>query len=287
MPELYLEIKDIAQRHPESRIDVTNAENSSGLSSQEAEARLVTYGKNVLTPPPKTPEWLLLLRQFKNTFLILLNVSGVLSVVAYAVAGDITNLYLGIVLFVVVFLTGYGQYHEESKAHKILDSFTKMLATTCEVIRDGAQQTVNVDLLVPGDLVVIKNGNKVPADMVLLLCRSLKTECASLTGESEPISCTDRPSPPDTRIYECKNMVFNSSLCFDGMAIGLVLHTGDRTAIGTIAKLASDTKQLFLACGRNTPSYLKFHLIVQTSGNWWSSNRRAFLKTLTWWNMRF
>jgi sodium/potassium-transporting ATPase subunit alpha len=264
-PELYMEIKDISQRHPESHIDLTSVENSVGLSTQEAEARLSTYGKNILSPPPKTPEWLLLLRQFKNTFLILLNVSGVLSVVAYAVAGDITNLYLGIVLFVVVFLTGYGQYHEESKAHKILDSFTKMLATTCEVIRDGTQQNINVELLVPGDLVVVKNGNKVPADMVLLLCRSLKTECASLTGESEPITCTDRPSPPGTRIYECKNMVFNSSLCFDGMAIGLVLHTGDRTAIGTIAKLASDTKQRESTLQKEVRKFVELIAIVAIS----------------------
>ena len=78
--------------------------------------------------------------------------------------------------------------------------------------------------------------------MVLLLCRGLKAECASLTGESEPITCTSRPSADGTRVSECKNMVFNSSLCFDGMAIGLVLRTGDNTAIGSIAKLASDTK---------------------------------------------
>ena len=265
LPELFLDLKDIADLHPESHIDVTSAEHSHGLSSKEAEERLATYGKNVLTPPPKTPEWLLLLRQFKNTFLILLNVSALLSVIAYVVAGDITNLYLGIVLFVVVFLTGYGQYHEESKAHKILDSFTQMLATNCEVIRDGSQQSVNVDTLVPGDLVVIKNGNKVPADMVLLLCRSLKTECASLTGESEPISCTDRPSPPDTRIYECKNMVFNSSSCFDGMAIGLVLRTGDNTAIGTIAKLASDTKQRESTLQKEVRKFVELIAIIAVS----------------------
>lgn len=265
LPELYLELKDIAERHPESHIDLTSVEHSQGLSSKEVEARLVTYGKNILTPPPKTPEWLLLLRQYKNTFLILLNVSGVLSVLAYVVAGDITNLYLGIVLFVVVFLTGYGQYHEESKAHKILDSFTQMLAVTCEVIRDGSQQSVNVDTLVPGDLVIIKNGNKVPADMVLLLCRSLKTECASLTGESEPISCTDHPSPPETSIFECKNMVFNSSSCFDGMAIGLVLRTGDLTAIGTIAKLASDTKQRESTLQKEVRKFVEMIAIIAIS----------------------
>lgn len=241
-PELFMELSEIIKLHPESNISESNVEASGGLSSKDAGERLTTYGKNILTPPKRTPSWLLLLRQFQNTFLILLNASAALSVVAYAIAGDITNLYLGIVLFVVVFITGYAQFHEESKAFSIINSFSQMLATTTTVLRDGIQTEVNVDVLVPGDLVIIKNGNKVPADMVLLLCRGLKAECASLTGESEPITCTSRPSAIGTRVNECKNMVFNSSLCFDGMAIGLVLKTGDNTAIGTIAKLASDTK---------------------------------------------
>jgi sodium/potassium-transporting ATPase subunit alpha len=241
-PELYIDLKEITKLHPKSNINVSNIESSAGLTTQDATDLLQKYGKNVLTPPPKTPQWLLLLRQFQNTFLILLNVSAALSVVAYLVAGDLTNLYLGIVLFVVVFFTGFAQYHEESKALQIIDSFTNMLAKTSTVLRDGIQTQVNVDVLVPGDIVIIKDGSKVPADMVLLLCRNLKTECASLTGESEPISCTDRPSPVGTMMTECKNIAFNSSLCFDGMAIGLVLRTGDHTMIGTIAKLASDTK---------------------------------------------
>ena len=206
--ELYKEIKELVKLHPESNINESNVEASAGLSTKDATERLTKYGKNVLTPPKRTPSWLLLLRQFQNTFLILLNVSAALSVVAYIIAGDITNLYLGIVLFVVVFITGYAQFHEESKAFSIIDSFSQMLASTTTVIRDGMQSQVNVDVLVPGDLVLIKNGNKVPADMVLLLCRGLKAECASLTGESEPISCTSRPSPAGTRVFECKNMVF-------------------------------------------------------------------------------
>lgn len=240
--EPYLEIEAITMIHPESRINLENIEKSSGLSTPEAAKRLVTYGKNGLTPPPRTPEWKLLLKQFQNTFLMLLIASAVLSVVAYAIAGDATNLYLGLALLSVVFLTGFGQYHEERKALQIVDSFALMLAKTCTVIRDGQQLTVLVEELVPGDLVVVKDGEKVPADAVVLLCRGLKTECASLTGESEPIPCSDQVSAKGTRMTECKNLIFNSSLCFDGMAIGLVVRTGDKTAIGTIAKLASDTE---------------------------------------------
>lgn len=230
--EPYLEIAEIANRNPESGIHVSDIEKSTGLSSKEASTRLQLYGRNVLTPPPKMPEWKRFLLQFTNLFMVLLNTCGLLSVIAFALQsdkGDKTNLYLAIVLFAVVFMTCYLQFHEEGKAYKIMDSFSKMLAVSCTVIRDGKQQEVPVGDLVLGDLVLVKDGNKVPADLVLLLCRGLKTECSSLTGESEPISCSDHASKPETRIFECKNLAFSSSLCFDGMAIGLVVRTGDNT----------------------------------------------------------
>jgi sodium/potassium-transporting ATPase subunit alpha len=240
--ELYMSVQEIADLHPDSHISVDNIEESSGLSTEEALKRLIIHGKNVLTPPPRIPEWLRLLKQYQSLFLILLILSAILSLVAFFVLGGNTNLYVAIVLLTVVFLTGLVQFHEEGKALQVMDSFKNLLASTCTVYRDGKQKTIDVVELVPDDLVLITSGDKVPADMVLLLCRGLKVECSSLTGESEPISCSDQPSAKDTRKFECKNLVFNGSLCFDGMAIGLVVSTGDKTAIGTIAKLASDTK---------------------------------------------
>jgi sodium/potassium-transporting ATPase subunit alpha len=260
--EPYLSLVDIATLHPSSHINVDNIEKSGGLSSEEAALLLTTHGRNSLTPPPKTPEWKLLLKQFQNTFLILLNVSATLSLIAYFLVDDITYVYLAVVLYVVVFATGYGQYHEERKAASIMDTFSNMLAKNCTVFRDGHSQDVAVDLLVPGDLVLLKNGDKVPADMVLLLCRGLKAECSSLTGEAEPITCTDKPSPPGTRLFECKNVTFNSSSCFDGTAIGLVLKTGDHTAIGTIAKLASDTKLRESTLQKEVRNFVKLIAII-------------------------
>jgi sodium/potassium-transporting ATPase subunit alpha len=243
--EPYMEHAEIALKYPLSNINVADIEKSAGLCSEEAAKRLTLYGKNVLTPPPKMPEWRRFLMQFQNMFMLLLNTCGFLSVIAYALQSDKldrTNLYLAIVLFVVVFLTCFLQFHEEGKAYKIMDSFTKMFAVSCKVIRDGKQKEVPVGDIVVGDIVIVNNGDKVTADLVLLLCRSLKSECSSLTGESRPISCNDRPSKKETRIFECKNVAFSSSLCFDGMAIGIVVLTGDNTAIGTIAGLASSTK---------------------------------------------
>lgn len=173
--EPYLSIPEIAQMHWESRIDLENIEKSGGLSEKVAQHRLAMYGGNRLTPPPRIPEWKRFLLQFKNVFLILLNVCGVLALVAFLLQrDDFTNLYLAIVLFVVVFLTAFLQFHEEGKAYAIVDSFSKMLASNCTVIRDSKQLTIPTEQLAPGDVILIRNGDKVPADAVILLCRNLK-----------------------------------------------------------------------------------------------------------------
>jgi magnesium-transporting ATPase (P-type) len=104
--EPYMTLPEIAKVHADSHIDVANIEASRGLSSKDAAVRLDLYGRNILTPPPKIPEWKRLLLQFTNMFLMLLNGCGVLSVIAYVLTKDKINLYLATVLFVVVFLTG-------------------------------------------------------------------------------------------------------------------------------------------------------------------------------------
>ena len=210
--EPYITLQEIATLHSESNIHVNNLDASYGLREEEAAQRLSLYGRNILTPPPRTPEWKRFLKQFQNVFLILLNICAVLSLLAFFLNDDATNLYLAIVLVVVVFLTAFLQFHEEGKALQVMDSFSKMLPADCRVIRGGKETTLTVDQLVPGDLVKIQNGDRVPADVVLLVCRNLKAECSSLTGESLPINCNVTPSRENTPYFECKNVAFNSSL---------------------------------------------------------------------------
>lgn len=263
--EPYLELHEIVRRHSESIVNLENVEKSFGLSNEEAAKRLALYGENILTPPPRIPEWKRFLQQLTNVFLILLFSCAVLSLIAYFLSSDITNLYLAIVLIVVVFLTAFVQFHEEGKALKVIDSFSEMLASNCVAIRNGKETTVSTDQLVPGDIVKIMNGDKVPADLVLLLCRGLKAECSSLTGESKPITCTDKISLQGTPYFECKNVAFNGSLCFDGMAIGLVFRTGDHTGIGTIAKLVSTTALRLSTLQKEVRNFVTFVAIISVS----------------------
>lgn len=260
--EPYLSLEDIISLHDQTRIDGANIERSLGLTETEAARRLQLYGRNVLTPPTRMPEWQRFLLQFTNVFLLLLNGCAVLSIVAYVITADIINLYLAIVLVVVVFLTAFIQFHEEGKALAVIDSFAKMLAAECIVIRQGEEKKITTDLLVAGDLVKVQNGDRVPADLVLLLCRGLKAECSSLTGESEPVSCTHQTSEEGTPFFECKNVAFNTSLCFDGMALGVVFRTGDHTGIGTIAKLASETKQRESTLQKEVRNFVRLVAVV-------------------------
>jgi sodium/potassium-transporting ATPase subunit alpha len=217
---------------------------------------------SALTPPKRTPEWKRFLAQFTQVFLLLLIACGVLSVVAYLLNKDQTNLYLAAVLFVVVFLTAYMQFHEEGKALAVMDSFSKMLASECRVVRSGREETLPTDQLVPGDVVKVQNGDRIPADLVLLACRGLKAECSSLTGESLPVNCNTAVSPEKAPYFECKNVAFNTSLCFDGTALGVVIRTGDYTGIGTIAKLASDTVVRPSTLQKEVGSFVKLVAIV-------------------------
>jgi sodium/potassium-transporting ATPase subunit alpha len=260
--EPYLPLEEVVRRHADSQISPFNIESSYGLTDTEAARRLEKYGRNVLTPPPRMPEWMRFLLQFKNVFLILLNICALLSLLAFLLNKDIINLYLAVVLAVVVFLTAYMQFHEEGKALQVIDSFAKLLASDCTVIRSGKEKTIPTDQLVPGDIVKIKNGDRCPADILILLSRGLKTECSSLNGESEPIPSSTNPSPRNLGYFECKNVAFSSSLCFDGTAIGVVIRTGDHTGIGTIAKLASDTKMRESTLQKEVANFVKFVAII-------------------------
>ncbi|KAJ0388977.1 hypothetical protein P43SY_010841 [Pythium insidiosum] len=115
---------------------------------------------------------------------------------------------------------------------KVMDSFTNMLPQKSTVMRDGKSQLVPAEELLVGDLVWVRNGDKVPADIRILLCSNLKVENSSLTGESELVPLTAKVMDDSVAPLECKNIAFNGSLCFDGSALGIVVSIGDNTVIG-------------------------------------------------------
>ncbi|XP_067909988.1 potassium-transporting ATPase alpha chain 2-like [Heterodontus francisci] len=214
-----------------------------GLTSVRAAEILARDGSNVLTPPKRTPEIVKILKQMIGGFSILLWMGAVLCWIAYGIqlgAGNPSakdNLYLGVVLAGVVILTSCFAYYQEAKSTNIMASFQMMVPQKALVIRDGEKQLITADKLVVGDIVQIKAGDQIPADLRLLSAQSCKVDNSSLTGESEAQSRSTEYTHDNP--LETKNIGFYSTTCLEGTATGMVINTGDQTMIGAIASLAS------------------------------------------------
>ncbi|XP_056653001.1 sodium/potassium-transporting ATPase subunit alpha-3 isoform X1 [Monodelphis domestica] len=214
-----------------------------GLTHSKAQEILARDGPNALTPPPTTPEWVKFCRQLFGGFSILLWIGAILCFLAYGIqagteddpAGD--NLYLGIVLAAVVIITGCFSYYQEAKSSKIMESFKNMVPQQALVIREGEKMQVNAEEVVVGDLIEIKGGDRVPADLRIISAHGCKVDNSSLTGESEPQ--TRSPDCTHDNPLETRNITFFSTNCVEGTARGVVVATGDRTVMGRIATLAS------------------------------------------------
>ncbi|XP_068179553.1 sodium/potassium-transporting ATPase subunit alpha-3b isoform X1 [Antennarius striatus] len=214
-----------------------------GLTNAKAAEYLVRDGPNALTPPPTTPEWVKFCRQLFGGFSILLWIGAILCFLAYAIqaateddpAGD--NLYLGIVLTAVVIITGCFSYFQEAKSSKIMESFKNMVPQQALVIREGEKVQINAEEVVAGDLIEVKGGDRIPADIRVVSAHGCKVDNSSLTGESEPQSRS--PDCTHDNPLETRNVAFFSTNCVEGTARGIVICTGDRTVMGRIATLTS------------------------------------------------
>ncbi|KAM4825612.1 sodium/potassium-transporting ATPase subunit alpha-3 [Thomomys bottae] len=214
-----------------------------GLTHSKAQEILARDGPNALTPPPTTPEWVKFCRQLFGGFSILLWIGAILCFLAYGIQAGTEddpsrdNLYLGIVLAAVVIITGCFSYYQEAKSSKIMESFKNMVPQQALVIREGEKMQVNAEEVVVGDLVEIKGGDRVPADLRIISAHGCKVDNSSLTGESEPQ--TRSPDCTHDNPLETRNITFFSTNCVEGTARGVVVATGDRTVMGRIATLAS------------------------------------------------
>ncbi|XP_047561416.1 sodium/potassium-transporting ATPase subunit alpha-4 isoform X2 [Lutra lutra] len=214
-----------------------------GLSPGKAQQILKRDGPNALTPPPTTSEWVKFCKQLFGGFSILLWIGAILCFVAYGIQIHFNeeptkdNLYLGSILAVVVIITGCFSYYQEAKSSKIMESFRKMVPQQALVIRGGEKMQIDVEDVVVGDLVEVKGGDQIPADIRLIYSQGCKVDNSSLTGESEPQ--TRSPEFTHENPLETRNICFFSTNCVEGTARGIVIATGDSTVMGRIASLTS------------------------------------------------
>lgn len=209
-----------------------------GLTTADAQARLARDGPNMLSPPKVTPWYIKLAKQFLNFFALLLQVAAVLCFIGYALEPEARdNLYLGIVLALVVVITAVFSFFQEFKSEKTMEKFKNFLPPKSVVHRDGKVSEIDAKDLVVGDVIDVKLGDKLPADIRLTTNQKLKVDNAPLTGESEPIGRTVNCT--DDNPLETKNLAFFGTLAVDGTATGVVVNTGDATVFGRIAGLAA------------------------------------------------
>ena len=208
-----------------------------GLTSEQVLENRARYGENRITPPPRTPEWVKYLLQYSNFFALLLLGAGLLCFIGYAIDPDKdqTNLYLGVVLFLVVFCTATFSYRMEAKSEQIMESFKSMIPEKAKVLRNGGQ-IVELDVweLVPGDICVIDDGDQVPADLRIVESNELSVDNSSLTGESEPQTRNAGPTEHPVSI-NATNLAFYTTMVQTGTAKGVVCGTANNTQMGVIA----------------------------------------------------
>ena len=214
-----------------------------GLTESQAKQILLRDGPNALSPPKTTPEWVKFCKNLFGGFAMLLWIGAILCFLAYSITAATyddapkDNLWLGVCLTIVVFLTGCFSYYQESKSSRIMESFKNMVPPLAVVIRDGERKSIKAANLVVGDVVEVKFGDRVPADIRVLKAMSFKVDNSSLTGESEPQSRS--PDLTSESALETRNIAFFSTNAVEGTCTGLVIRTGDRTVMGRIAGLAS------------------------------------------------
>uniref|UniRef100_A0A1I8EIX7 Na(+)/K(+)-exchanging ATPase n=1 Tax=Wuchereria bancrofti TaxID=6293 RepID=A0A1I8EIX7_WUCBA len=237
-----------------------------GHSEEKANQLLKEYGLNMLTPPKKRSELVAALKCLFAGFNFLLWLGSLASVTSYIIENQqsanvkLDNLYMGIVLAVVVVVTGFFAYYQEYKSSKIMESFARLAPPTTTVLRDGQMKRVDATLVVPGDIVYIKAGDRIPADVRVITSSGLKVDCSTLTGESEP----QNRSPECTHVnpLETNNLVLFGTGAVEGKCKGIVVLTGDRTIMGRIAYLTSRVDSGKTPIGREIDHFITIIGIV-------------------------
>ncbi|NLD69712.1 MAG: cation-transporting P-type ATPase [Limnobacter sp.] len=204
-----------------------------GLSAERAEALLARHGPNLLPAPPRRPAWLRLLSQFHNLLIYLMLTAGAIT----AVLGHWVDTAVLLTAVVINAIIGFIQ---EGRAETALDAIRRMLSLQATVVRDGRRHHLPAERLVPGDIVVLASGDKVPADLRLLSVKGLKADESVLTGESLPVEKTVEPVAADSQIGDRRCMMYSGTLVASGVARGVVVATGRHTELGRISAMLGE-----------------------------------------------
>ena len=221
-----------------------------GLSEEEVQRRLAKFGQNAIEESPPAGLLIRFVNQFKNLLVMVLIFAALLTAI-------LQHWLDAIVISSVVIINAIIGIVQEGKAEKALASIRHLLAIQASVIRNHKRLSVKGELLVPGDIVILELGDKVPADLRLIKSHSLHIQESILTGESVPVAKNIAELDRDTSIVDRTCMAFSGTTVTSGQGLGVVVATGVSTEIGKIGGLLSNIEKL------TTPLILKMNVLAK------------------------
>jgi len=223
---------------PDEVVTLLDSDSQAGLDTFEIGHRQERFGRNVLTPKRGKSPLVRFLLQFNNPLIYILLVATVIT----AVVKDIVD---AAIILAVVLVNAIIGFIQESRAERAIEALAQAVMTEATVIRAGKTQRISAAELVPGDLVVLKAGDKTPADLRLIRSRDLQVAEAALTGESVPVEKdANQLLASETSLADRHNMAYASTLVTYGSGVGVVVATGDNTEVGRISQLISSAAEL-------------------------------------------
>ena len=210
---------------------------SSGLTTEQVQQRVQQYGPNSLPSAPPLPAWRRFLRQMQNTLIyVLLGCAGLTLLLGHWLDS--------LVILGVVLINALVGFIQEGRAEQAMRAIAGLLSLHCRVRREHGLQELPAEQLVPGDIVLLEEGDRVPADLRLLNCRDLRIEEAALTGESLPADKQSEPVSSSAVLADRQSMAYSGCLVSTGSGYGVVVATGQATELGRISHLLQQVEVL-------------------------------------------
>lgn len=216
---------------------------SAGLSSQQAAARQARYGRNELPEPEAEPWWKNVLEAFIEPLALILLGAALISAVLGVIGGDTDNVKNAVLLFAIVVVMALVAVVTDNQANKALEELKKIQKNFARVMRDGVLQVLESSELVPGDIILLSEGDKVPADARVISEERSEVDEALLTGESLPVKKQTTPNIASASLAERTSMVFNGTNMQSGAITAVVVSTGIETELGAIWLDVSETEE--------------------------------------------
>ena len=240
---------------PEKSIELLQSDSNQGLTNEDVSQRLENYGKNQLPEESGTHALIRFFRQFHNILIYVL-------ILAAVVTAFLDHWIDTFVILAVVLVNAIVGYIQEGKAEKAIEQLQKMLSPSANVIRNGRREEVPAEDLVPGDVVLLKSGDRVPADLRIIDANNLQIEEAMLTGESHAAEKNTSVVDEKAVLGDRTNLAFSGTMVTYGRGRGMVVETGLQTELGRIRDMISDVQKLTTPLLRKMDDFAKKLSIV-------------------------